>query len=167
MDPRIDIQILSEVEFPDVSSAVTKPLFSGTLHFVQMNFTVDAPAPTATIRSASTADLLVAISYAERAASQISKYADQYGNNAIAINPKILQFDVNPPLTSEVFCNPDLQCWVNEIRTVNDIPGSDAVALLNTSALINGNACLAINRVPSYHAMADIAYIYVEVSGMG
>ena len=164
LDPRIDAQLLSELVFPDVNSAVTEPLFSGTLHFVQIRFTVNAPpAPPATIPSASTADLLVAISYAEMAASRISHYAEQYGNNAIAISPEILQFDVD--VTDEFFCNADLRGWVNEITAVNGLPGSDAVAVLNTSALINGNAYPSITGVPSYHAAGDIAYLYVDVSG--
>ena len=164
LDPRIDYATLSQLEFPAITSAMTGPLFSGTVHFVQVQFSANGPprSPT-TIQSVPTADLQVALSYAEMAAPQISRYSGQYGNNAIAISPDILEWDVD--LTSDTYCDADLRGWVNEIKAANGISRSDAVAFLNSSAITNATADPSAHLVLSYHGMADIAYLFVNVSG--
>jgi hypothetical protein len=109
-----------------------------------------------------TADLQVAISYAEMAAPPICRYAAQYGQNALVVSTEILQFDVN--LTSHTFSDNDVRSWVNEIKTANVLSSSDAVVFLNSSTITNITTS-SQQFVQSYHWMSDIAYLYVNVSG--
>jgi hypothetical protein len=155
------------LRFPLVTGKVSSPLFSGTMHFVQIGFTITSGSKSPISASVPRGDLEVAIAYAKLAAPQLSRYAGQYGQNSIEISSDILPYEVG--LKSRSYSDADVQLWVNAIKDTHKLPASDALAILNPITVTNASAD-PFNGMPpcfGYHGTADMPYLFVNVLGTG
>jgi hypothetical protein len=148
---------LESNKIPLPEAAVSQPLFSGTLVFVQLTFNRPSQPPF----SISNADLQTAINYSSLAAVPIHQYALQYGPNTINVSPNIMQFTVT--LTGNTFSDADLRGWIETIVHDNNLTNSCMMILINTSGPRNTNAT---GSVGGYHSMTDnIPYCFCNVFG--
>jgi hypothetical protein len=148
------------VAFPRLLTAGFKPLFSGTLFFVRVFFTVQNQNNA--VISVSAADMTTALQYASRAVVPISEYASQYGPNSISVNSKILSFSVTLP--GNTYNDAQLQTFVNMIASQQKLPSSACVVILNPLGIVNTSGSLS-NGVGGYHSKANVTYIFVNVAG--
>jgi hypothetical protein len=109
-------------------------------------------------------DLAVAIGYATEAALPIAKYASQYGQNTLTVNPLPLRFDVT--LQKPTFTDQQLQGWVNSIKSQNNLSNDTCLVVLNPQGVENTSDSRGAG-VGGYHWKASIPYIMVNVNGSG
>ena len=148
------------VAFPRLLTAGFNPLFSGTLFFVRVFFTVQNQNNA--VVSVSAADMTTALQYASRAVVPISEYASQYGPNSVAVNSKILSFSVTLP--GNTYNDAQLQTFVNMIASQQNLPSGACVVVLNPLGMVNTSGSLS-NGVGGYHSKANVIYIFVNVAG--
>jgi hypothetical protein len=137
--------------------AVAPPrLFSGTLHFVSLNFPNGLSVPEA--------DLQIAIQYLTKAAPEISRYCSAYGANTLVISGTVVQF----PVTTTSYNDAVLEKWADSIAEANSIPISDCLIFLNPQGAINSDAH-ASKGVLGYHNATSngLPYCFVNVLGSG
>jgi Repeat of unknown function (DUF346) len=154
--------ILKQITFPELTASAVDPLFGGTLHFVQIAFTI-RNQNNATV-SVSSSDIRTAITYASAVARPISAYAAQYGPNSVNVNPNILTFSVT--LDSAVYNNSLLASWVNLIAERNSLPANDCIVVVNPQAMNNTDGSLS-KGVFGYHDHANLPYIFLNLRGQG
>jgi hypothetical protein len=160
-DGPLDLERLRQITFPRVESALKEPLFNGTIHFVQVRFTIQSPPNRVSV---SATDVQTAVSYATTAAPQIVAYAGQYGPTAIKVSQSVLTYDVT--LASNTYTDTDLQGWVNAIRANHSLPDSACIAILNPPGVIN-TAADPSQGVLGYHGKSEVPYVFVNVFGSG
>lgn len=153
-------KLLKDVEIPLSGTIAVDSLFSGTLHFVRIQCTVQSQKNA--IVSVSAADMATALSYATQAAIPISKYAAQYGPNSVAVSQTILNYAVK--LADTTYNNATLEEWVNDIKSANHLPSNDCVAVLNPKGLVNVDAAIS-SGWGGFHSMADLPYVFVNMKG--
>ena len=116
------------------------PLFSGTLHFVQLIF--DNGGTPALV---SDPDMAVVIQWAQLAVVPISNFASRFGPNTLNVSPNVISWNVPPPDGSSPtyfaqqvsgtwilnYGNPDLWQWLDAIVTEYALPAGDALVVLN------------------------------------
>ena len=137
------------------------PPFKGTLHFVQMTFSI-ANGSTVAVGYA---DVATAIQYATLAAAPISAYASQYGSNHLEVSPDMLQFGVAVKNTR--YNDDTLQSWVNSILDRNHLPsGSSCIIILNPLGMTNTDGDRS-DQIGGYHDQANSPYCFVNLSGTG
>lgn len=128
------------------------PLFSGTIHFVQVTFQTNGGN-----LIISTPDMNTIVQYAQHAIGPISEYASQYGSNSVSVSPNFLTHTVSVPTAS--FTDSDAQGWVNDIVNLNSLPTSSCVVIVCPQGLsapeLGGNA--------GYHSKASVPYILLGV----
>ena len=138
------------------------PPFKGTLHFVQMTFSIEADGSTVTVANA---DVATAIEYATLSATPISAYASQYGSNHLEVSPDILQFGVS--IKNNRYNDDTLQSWVNSILDQNHLPsGSSCIIILNPLGMTNTDGDRA-DGIGGYHDQANVPYCFVNLFGTG
>jgi hypothetical protein len=160
-DGPLDLARLEQIRFPAINAALSEPVFSGTVHFVQINFAVQ---PSNNIVAVPMADLQTAVNYATKAGPILAKYTSQYGATSIPISPSILTYNVT--LTGTSYSDTNVQNWVNAIKNAHALPGGDCVAILNPAGVTNTNADLS-QGVLGYHGKSDIPYVFANVQGTG
>jgi hypothetical protein len=132
------------------------PLFSGTIHFVQVTFVTNGGN-----LIIPTADMTTIVQYAQHAIGDISEYASQYGSNSVSVSPNSLAHTVNVPTAS--FTDADVQTWVNDIVNVNNLPSDSCIVIVVPQGLsapeVGGNA--------GYHSKANVPYIVLGVFAQG
>ena len=141
------------------TESATSPLFSGTLWIVSLKLT--SPAGLAAV---SAADIAVAQEFAKLAAPSISRYAAQYGPNAVSDGGRVLDLPVTVQGTG--YNDQTLQQWANTLAQQSKIPTTDALVFLNPPGVGNTDAPVA-QGVLGYHGMAQLPYIFVNVLGSG
>lgn len=127
-------------------------LFSGTIHFVDASF--------GGIKLSS-ADLNAAIQYATLAIKQITQYCSAYGANSLAIDSTPISFSV----ATTTFNDAELQGYVNQILTQNNLPTNDALIFLCPQGVTNTDA-QASQGVLGYHGHANVSYCFVNLLGV-
>ena len=136
----------NKIPLPD--TAVSQPLFNGTLVFVQVTFNRPSLPPF----SISTVDLQTAINYSTLVSPLIHQYALQYGPNTINVSSNIIQFTVT--LTGNTFNKADLRGWIKTIAHDNNLTNSCVVVLIDRSGPINSEADPS-HGVGGYHSITD------------
>ncbi len=112
---------------PRAKRAATKPLFNGTLVFVQ--FIVDKLSRTGL--KIQDSDMGTIIAYAEKAVVPIQQYASQYGFCSVSVDPTFISFRVR--VDTDTFTDGQLQRWVDKIIGDNQLQGVGLVFPFNTS----------------------------------
>ena len=159
----IDPDQLRRVSFPEVTDSLSEPIFRGTVHFLQVNFTVNEPGLPSQNAVVSLADMQTATSYATQAAPLIAGYTQQYGATAITVSSTILTFNVT--LTQPSYSDSDLQTWINDVKAANQISATDCIAMLHPVGFVTNVDGDPSQGVGGYHGKADLAYIFVNVFG--
>lgn len=103
---------LKAIPFGDKVVKLRDPLFSGTVVFVRLIFTI---AGQSNPLSVSEADTYTAIDFVRRAVIPISRYASQYGPNSVVVKPDPLTVPVT--LTTAQYKDETLQSWIKTIVT--------------------------------------------------
>jgi hypothetical protein len=136
------------------------PLFSGTIHFVQIKFNLDPPTGSVLVEDG---DLKTAIQYAKLAIGPISAYAGQYGPNSLAVADDFLRFEVNLPTGS--YNDATLIGWVNAIASANGLSGSDCLIIMNPVQITDTDA--PRDTIGGYHNKANLPYCLINMFGTG
>ncbi len=150
-------QWLGTNAMPRPGAKAQEPLLNGTLIFVKITFMTLSGSV-----SVGDADMKTARDFAQRAAAPISRYASQYGPNALSVAPNILGF--GPNLQGTRYNDQTLQNWVNAIAAQNMLPNSSCIVVLNPPGAVNTDADPR-KGVGGYHSMADLPYCFVNVLG--
>jgi hypothetical protein len=129
-----------------------KPLFNGTLFFVQVQFTV-ANLNNKVI-SVSTADINTAIGYATKAAVPISLYASQYGANSINVSQNIIPYKMN--LKDASIDDSTLRSSVNDISS--NLPKNSCVVVMLPPEIDNTSSSRK-DGTGGYHDCSNVPYI--------
>src|SRR5437764_2557244 len=109
-----------QLPLPKLAPAST--LFSGTIYFAQVNFTIgSAPTPL----KVSDGDMKTIVQYAQLAATPISAYCNQYGAAKFSISSQILTYSVNIPTGS--LTDGQIQGWVNDIQQLNSLADDSTI----------------------------------------
>lgn len=148
---------------PLPSPAITVPLFSGTLHFVTVAFRT--PGGVAGVTGPDTA---VAATYAAAIAPIASRYASQYGPNALAVAPGAPSQTVTPS-GGTTYSDAELAGWVDAFAAALALPAGDAVAVLNPPRGVENSDARVSAGVLGYHAISPGGhpYAFVNVRGSG
>jgi hypothetical protein len=146
--------------FPALLAASASPLFSGTLFFVRVLFTVQNQNNA--VISVAAADMNTALQFASHAVVPIVEYASQYGPNSVSVSTKIISFPVTLP--GSTYNDAQLQSFVNTIATQQNLPANACVVVLNPLGMVNTTAPLS-GGVGGYHSKSNITYIFVNVAG--
>jgi hypothetical protein len=112
--------------------------------------------------SVSDADTQTAVSYATLAVVPIQLYASQYGASAVTVSTTVIPFNVD--LAGNSFTDAELQGWVNTFVTRNSLLSNTCVVVLNPRGVVNTDADPSKGFL-GYHFVADVPYIFVNVSG--
>jgi hypothetical protein len=126
------------------------PLFSGTIFFAQVSFTVASTLPALKVGDD---DMKMMVRYATLAQTPISSYCAQYGPNQWSVSPQILTYSVN--ISSASIGNSQLAGWVNDLKQINSLPEDSAIFI----PVPNGISGKDIGENSGYHDMADIPWI--------
>jgi hypothetical protein len=175
--PGVDAELaaqLAGVRFPQVRQVAARPLFNGTVHFVQIKFNVPA-APAETPVITSDADMTTAVNYAIRAAVPISIYANQYVNQfgppRLTISPEFLRYEVTIRRENgTTYTKDDLEDWVSRISADNELsPNENCIAILNPPELTYSGCRRPLpgdcgcGGVHDRRGQADPPYLFVNV----
>jgi hypothetical protein len=158
-NPRL-ARLLKGLELPASGNTAVDPLFSGLLFFAQIQFTIQDQNNA--VLSVSAADVQTAIQYATLASVPISEYAAQYGPNSIGIAQNAITFSTVLP--SATYNDAQLQGWVNQIVSQNNLPQSCCVVVLSPTSLINTSGDWT-QGIGGYHGLASVPYIFGNVFG--
>lgn len=144
---------------PRPRPAAVAPLFNGTIVFVQVTFrtssgSLSIPSP----------DLATSMNFARMAAPPISRYASQYGPNAVAVSPNPVSFPADVP--DGRYNDQTLQGWINQIATTNGLAPNTCVAILNPAGAVNTDADPK-QGIGGYHSLSQVPYLFVNVMGTG
>ncbi len=153
-------KLLEDIQFPNISNTAVDPLFKGKLYFVRIQFTIQNQNNA--IISVSQTDVTTALQYATLAVYPISAYASQYGTNSMTVHQSVIQYAVSLPSAS--YNGTQLQSWVNDIVTINNLPSNSCVIVLNPMGMTNTNGNRA-SGIGGYHSMASIPYCFVNMYG--
>jgi len=149
---------LAPGKLPVLRANAAGPLFRGTLRFANLAVSVG----TKTFGLGAN-DLATATKFAGLAVGPISKYAGQYGPNALAVDPTALPLPVSVP--RGVYNDSTLQTWVDQLVRANSLePGSTAIVVLSPPGPLNTDADPS-RGVLGYHGKASIPYAFVNVTG--
>jgi hypothetical protein len=138
---------------PVPGRAARDALFSGTIHFVQVTFQTSGGG-----HVVPTADMNQIVQYAQRAIVPVSKYAGQYGANAVDVSPALLTMTVNLAGTS--FADSDLQGWVNSLASSNGFGAHHCIFV----PVPPGVSAANVGENSGYHGKANIPYIVAGVT---
>jgi hypothetical protein len=158
-DPQL-ARLLKTIDFPASGNTAVDPRFSGTLFFARIQLTIQNQNNA--VLSVSAADVQTAIQYATLASLPISEYAAQYGPNDISVSQSLIDFATVLP--SATYNDTQLQGWVNQIASQNNLSSNSCVVVLSPTSLINTNGNWT-QGVGGYHGLANVPYIFVNVFG--
>ena len=145
---------------PAPGNRAVAPLFNGSLVFLHLNVTAGTKS-----FALAPPDLAVALQYAGGAVAQISRYASQYGPNALSVVVPATEVPVTVP--RGIYNDSMVQQWVNDVVATRNLPSaSTAVVLLNPPGPLNTDAD-ASRGVLGYHGLASVPYAFVNVLGAG
>ena len=151
---------LKAIPFADKMVKLKDPLFSGTLVFVRLIFTITGqPNPL----SVSKADTYTAIDFARRAIIPISQYASQYGPNSVVVKPDPLTAPVT--LKTAQYNDGTLRAWIKTIVTQNKLDTkTTCLVFLNPVGVVNTSGAIA-QGTGGYHDMGEVPYVFANVAG--
>lgn len=150
-------EALRQSPVPRRQAAVSEPLFSGTLVFVQVAFRTSRG-----FISVTSQDLATAMAFARLACPPISAYASQYGLNQVGVAADVIAFAASAP--NGTYNDQTLQGWVNQIVDSNRLSANTCVVILNPVGVLNTDA-EASQGVGGYHNLAKVPYAFVNVMG--
>ncbi|GEM_PF-2409545 len=131
-------------------------LFSGTVHLVQMTYVPQGGSPTGTSMS----DMQIILQYAQKCIVPITEMVEQlYGTTNTSISPTILTFTAN--MSGSTFGDGDLQGWVNQIVSDNNLPSDSMIVVTCPTASLDGDG--TISQSGGYHNIANVPYAIVGV----
>lgn len=154
-------KLLKGVTFPAIRTQVSAPLFSGTLYFVQMEFTIQDQGNK--VISLSDSDMATILNYANLATLPISEYAAQYGPNSITVHQSPLSFAVTLPSTT--YNDTQLQEWVFSIGLQYGLPSNTGIVVPNPPGVVNTDGAPS-NGVGGYHSrvgLTGLSYAFANV----
>jgi hypothetical protein len=159
MSPDVASQ-LKAISFGDKVVKLKDPLFSGTMVFVRLIFTITGqPNPI----SVSEADTYTAIDFVRRAVIPISQYASQYGPNSVVVKPDPLTAPVT--LKTAQYNDATLQAWIKTIVTQYKLDTkTTCLAFLNPPGVVNTSGAIA-QGTGGYHDMGEVPYVFANVAG--
>ena len=130
-------------------------LFTGTLHFIHVNFGG---------AGLSDADTSVAFEYTVLASKAIHAYCMQYGANSLNVDNRIYPFTWPSPTYSDS----DLQNWVATLTAKFNFPLQDCLVFLSPPGATNTDAPYS-SGILGYHNATGThqPYIFVNVMGSG
>jgi hypothetical protein len=148
---------------PVVGPRIATPLFSGTLHFLTVEF--QTPAGPVGVSAADTA---VAVTYAATIAPVASRYAGQYGPNSIRVAPTAPGRTVTPSGGAS-YSDAELAGWVDQYAAAAGLPAGDALAVLNPPRGVENSDARVSQGVLGYHSISPNGhpYLFVNVQGSG
>jgi hypothetical protein len=148
--------VLKQSRLPLPARATRGAVFSGTVYFVQVTFHTnsgDFAIPTT--------DMNMIVEYARHAVMPIAEYASQYGSTSVAVSPNLLTYTASVPSGS--YTDADLQGWVNDIASSNNLPSNACVFVVSppgvSAASVGGNS--------GYHGKANVPYVVAGVFATG
>jgi hypothetical protein len=146
-----------------VRARVAAPLFSGTVHFLAIQFRTPSG-----VVGVSTADTSVAVRYCTTIAPIASRYASQYGPNSVAVDPGTASTTVTPS-QGTTYTDAELAGWVDAYAATAALPAGDAVAVLNPPAGVENTDAKSSEGVLGYHSISPKGhpYLFVNVQGAG
>jgi hypothetical protein len=155
-EPKLE-PLLGNVSFPAISTTTVGPLFTGTLRFVRVEFTIEDRNNA--IFAVSNEDIATAIAYAAQAAPAISAYAARYGPNTLVVCETIFAHSVTLP-TAE-YALVDLENCVNSVAA--GLPSDTCLVVLNPREVVN----TSIPMPPwlGFHSAAHVPYVFVNLLG--
>jgi hypothetical protein len=151
---------LKAIPFADKMVKLKDALFSGTLVFVRLIFTIAGqPNPL----SVSEADTYTAIDFARRAVIPISQYASQYGSNSVVVKPDPLTAPVN--LQTAQYNDDTLRDWIKTIvKQYKMDTKTTCLVFLNPPGVVNSSGAIA-QGTGGYHDMGEVPYVFANVAG--
>ena len=151
---------LKAIPFGDKVVKLKDPLFSGTMVFVRLIFTI---AGQSNPLSVSEADTYTAIDFVRRAVIPISQYASQYGPNSVVVKPDPLTAPVT--LKTVQYNDDTLQSWIKTIVTQYKLDTkTTCLVFLNPQGVVNTSAAIA-KGFGGYHDMGEVPYVFANVAG--
>ncbi|WP_158935207.1 hypothetical protein [Burkholderia sp. S171] len=136
------------------------PLFSGTLVFVRLIFTIGGQANSLSV---SEADTYTAIDFARRAVIPITQYASQYGPNSVVVKPDPLTAPVT--IQNAQYNDDTLRDWIKTIVTQNQLDTkTTCLVFLNPEGVVNTSGAIA-QGTGGYHDMGEVPYVFANVAG--
>ena len=153
---------LRSIDFGEKLAKLKTPLFSGTLVFVHLVYTVHGEANPFSV---SLADTATAIDFVRRALIPISQYASQYGPNNVVVKPDPLEAPV--VIKTKKYSDATLRDWIKTIVAQNNLDTKrTALIFLNPPGITN-TAGDPNEGTGGYHDMGEVPYAFVNVSGSG
>ncbi len=148
---------------PGGRAQVATPLFSGTVHFVTIQF--QTPAGTVGV---STTDTTVGVTYCALIAPIASRYASQYGPNSVNVDPAAPNKLVTPS-GGTTYSDGELAGWVDDYAAAANLPAGDAMAVLNPPSGVENTNARVSDGVLGYHSISPRGhpYLFVNVQGTG
>jgi hypothetical protein len=151
--PEVSAQLRTS-KIPVPKSQAVRPLFNGTLYFVQIKFGNGST----TLNSA---DLGVAIKYASTVAKTIVAYSNPYGANIhstakIDVSTSPVQYTAS---RTSGYTDNDLQEWVDDIITTNNLQNA-CIMIMNDINTQPVNRDADPSRIGGYHSNTDAGNPY-------
>lgn len=142
---------------------IATPLFSGTVHFLTVQFRTPAG-----VVGVSVDDTLVAVAFCRTIAPVASRYASQYGPNSLAIAAGAPNAPVTPS-GGTTYSDAELAAWVDSFAATEDLPAGDAVGVLNPSSGVENTDARVSEGVLGYHSISPKGrpYLFVNARGSG
>jgi hypothetical protein len=157
---------LASTPLPAVLPEISGPLFSGTLHFMQLQFTLQSQGNL--IVSLSDTDMATIVNYAQRAAPVISQYASLYGPNTISVDATFYSFIVPSRTVAQgnSYTDQELQNWINQLAQTQGWPSNDAIFAIHPVSVINTLAPQGPTTATyGYHSAANLPYCFAYAYG--
>jgi len=138
-------------------------LFSGTLHFVALQF----HTPSGVV-GVSANDTLVAVAFCTTIAPIASRYASQYGPNSLGVAPGAPGTPVTPS-GGTTYSDAELAGWIDAFAAAANLPAGDAVAVLNPPSGVENTDARVSEGVLGYHSISPKGrpYLFVNARGSG
>jgi len=153
-------ELLAKKSVPRGGTRAGVPLFSGSIHYVNVTFnatgrTFVVPGP----------DLATVIRFSGLVAKPITRYAGQYGPNSVSVAGNAIPLSVS--LAGNKYNDQTLAGWADQVSKQNGLSGA-CLAFVNPQGVLNTDAD-ASQGVLGYHGRSPggAPYIFMNVTGSG
>lgn len=148
---------------PPLSTRAAAPLFSGTVHFLTIQFQTPSG-----VMGLSVDDIGTAAGYCATIAPIAARYASQYGPTSVRVDPKVSSMLVTPS-GGTTYSDAELGGWVDRFAASANLSAGDAVAVINPPSGVENTDAQVSQGVLGYHSISPKGhpYIFVNAQGMG
>jgi hypothetical protein len=129
-----------------------KPLFQGTVHFVNVTFNVTSENVSFSV---SAQDMTTIVQYATKVATPISLYADQYGESALIISQNVIPLSVN--LSARSCTDAQVRSWVTSLAS--QLAGKVCIAIILPPQIDNSSQSRASGDGGYHSSVSGITYL--------